>query len=62
VTALEALETALAGGAHPPTWRMLEAVGAVPVRFGQAQQFANANTREELARLEAIASGTGHQR
>lgn len=62
VTALEALQAALAGGAHPPTWRVLEAVGAVAVRFEQPQQFANANTREELARLEAGASPADHQR
>lgn len=55
VRALVPLTAALAGGAHPPTWRMLEEVGAARVHFLQPQQFANANTREELARLEAAA-------
>jgi molybdopterin-guanine dinucleotide biosynthesis protein A len=49
VGALPLLETALAGGAHPPTWRMLQAVGAEPVRFDEASAFANVNTREDLA-------------
>ena len=51
-SALPMLEAALAGGAHPPTWRMLEAVGAVTVRFEPPQAFANLNTREDLARFE----------
>ena len=53
VSALPLLETALAGGAHPPTWRTLQAVGAAPVRFDEASAFANVNTREDLAALEA---------
>lgn len=53
VSALPVLTTALAGGAHPPTWRMLEEVNAVKVRFDDAEVFANLNTREDLARLEA---------
>ncbi|MEO6081051.1 MAG: molybdenum cofactor guanylyltransferase [Steroidobacteraceae bacterium] len=53
VTALPALSAALAGGAHPPTWRVLEEAGAVKVRFDQPQAFANLNTQAELARLEA---------
>lgn len=52
VRALAQLSAALAGGAHPATWRMLDTLGAVRVHFDQAQRFANANTREELARLE----------
>lgn len=53
VSALPLLETALAGGAHPPTWRMLQAAGAEPVRFDDPAAFANVNTREDLAALEA---------
>ena len=53
VRALPQLTAALTGGAHPPTWRMLEDVGASRVHFARTGQFANANTREELARLEA---------
>jgi molybdopterin-guanine dinucleotide biosynthesis protein A len=53
VTALPMLTAALAGGDHPPTWRMLEQVGVTNVMFEPAAGFANANTREELARLEA---------
>lgn len=53
VTALPMLTAALAGGDHPPTWRMLEQVGVTKVMFEPAAGFANANTREELARLEA---------
>jgi len=53
VRALEQLSAALAGGAHPPTWRVLEALGAVKVRFDAAGDFANLNTREDLERLEA---------
>jgi molybdopterin-guanine dinucleotide biosynthesis protein A len=53
VSALPLLETALAGGAHPPTWRMLQSVGAAPVRFDDPSAFANVNTREDLAALEA---------
>ncbi len=53
VAALPLLETALAGGDHPPTWRMLQAAGAEPVRFDDASAFANVNTREDLAALEA---------
>jgi len=55
VRALAALTQALADGRHPPTWRMLESIGAVPVRFDPPGLFANANTREELARLAAMA-------
>jgi molybdopterin-guanine dinucleotide biosynthesis protein A len=53
VSALPLLETALAGGAHPPTWRTLQAAGAQPVRFDDPGAFANINTREDLAALEA---------
>ncbi len=53
VSALAALTDALAGGAHPATWRMLESIGAQRVRFNAPEAFANLNTREDL---EAIAA------
>jgi len=48
VSALPALVSALAGGAHPATWRMLESLGAQRVRFEDAAAFANLNTRADL--------------
>ena len=53
VSALVAVTEALAGGAHPATWRVLESIGAKPVRFADAAAFANLNTREELAAIAA---------
>jgi molybdopterin-guanine dinucleotide biosynthesis protein A len=53
VTALAAVSEALAGGAHPPTWRVLEALGAVAVHFEPPEAFANLNTREDLAAAQA---------
>lgn len=53
VSALGAVEAALAGGAHPSMWRMLDSVGAKRVRFGAAALFANVNTREDLAAIAA---------
>jgi molybdopterin-guanine dinucleotide biosynthesis protein A len=49
VGAQPALAQALAGGAHPPTWRMLEGLGAARVLFEPPEAFANVNTREDLA-------------
>jgi molybdopterin-guanine dinucleotide biosynthesis protein A len=57
VSALAVLDVALAEGAHPPTWRVLDSLGAVHVRFEQAERFANLNTRADL---EALAAS--HQR
>jgi molybdopterin-guanine dinucleotide biosynthesis protein A len=57
VSALPVLTAALAGGAHPPTWRMLEEAGAVKVHFDRPEAFANLNTRADLEQLEA-----GYQR
>lgn len=51
VTALEVVERALDGGDHPPTWRLLEEVGVIRVRFDQAGSFANLNTRADLEAL-----------
>lgn len=51
VTALPVVVAALADGAHPPTWRVLESIGAVHVRFPDAGAFANLNTRADLAAI-----------
>jgi molybdopterin-guanine dinucleotide biosynthesis protein A len=48
VSALPFLTEALKHGAHPPTWRTLETLGAVQVEFGPPDAFANINTREDL--------------
>ena len=53
VDALPALTEALRGGAHPPTWQMLEQLGASKVRFDPPEAFANLNTRDDLAAVEA---------
>ncbi|MGH8208607.1 MAG: molybdenum cofactor guanylyltransferase [Steroidobacteraceae bacterium] len=52
VSALEKITEALAGGAHPPTWLVLESIGATHVHFHTPVAFANLNTRADL---EAIA-------
>ncbi|HXC58969.1 MAG TPA: molybdenum cofactor guanylyltransferase [Steroidobacteraceae bacterium] len=61
VAALEAVSAALAGGVHPPTWRMLEQIGAVKVRFDPPEDFANLNTREDLQRFEALRKSANYQ-
>ena len=48
VSALAFLTEALKDGAHPPTWRTLESLGAAPVQFDPPEAFANVNTREDL--------------
>jgi molybdopterin-guanine dinucleotide biosynthesis protein A len=53
VTALGAVRAALVDGGHPPTWRLLEQLGARRVFFESRAQFANVNTREDLAAIEA---------
>jgi molybdopterin-guanine dinucleotide biosynthesis protein A len=53
VSALPVVQAAIAGGAHPPTWRVLEDIGARVVRFGPPEAFANLNTREDLAAIAA---------
>lgn len=53
VSALPVLTAALAGGQHPPTWRMLEQIGAARLHVEPPGLFANINTREDLARLQA---------
>jgi molybdopterin-guanine dinucleotide biosynthesis protein A len=52
VAALPAVRDALADGAHPPTWQLLERLGAHKVLFDDTQAFANVNTREDLAAIE----------
>lgn len=56
VAALAVVREALAGGAHPPTWQVLERVGARKVFFEDPEAFANINTRDDLAALEAARS------
>ncbi len=52
VAALPAVRAALADGAHPPTWQVLEQLGARKARFDDAAAFANVNTRADLAALQ----------
>jgi molybdenum cofactor guanylyltransferase len=56
VSALPQVAEALSGGHHPPTWRLLEQVGAQRVRFSAAECFANVNTVEDLAALSRVAA------
>ena len=51
VTALSTVRAALAGGAHPPTWQLLEQIGARKVLFERPERFANVNTRDDLAAI-----------
>jgi molybdopterin-guanine dinucleotide biosynthesis protein A len=51
VSALGKLTEALADGAHPATWLMLESIGAIRVRFPQPEAFTNVNTRADLAAI-----------
>ena len=60
VAALPMVEAALEGGAHPPTWQVLERVGARKIRFDSPAAFANLNTREDLAAVEAQRSRSRH--
>jgi molybdopterin-guanine dinucleotide biosynthesis protein A len=59
VTALPVVAAALAGGAHPPTWRVLESIGAMHVRFPDPEAFANLNTRADLAAIAQRFKGVG---
>ena len=54
VAALPLVRESLAGGAHPPTWRVLERAGAHKVLFERADAFANVNTRADLAAVECL--------
>jgi molybdopterin-guanine dinucleotide biosynthesis protein A len=53
VSALSSVTAALEGGAHPPTWRLLQTLGATRVRFDDEAAFANVNTRADLAAIAA---------
>ena len=53
VSALPQVTEALQGGAHPPTWRLLQTLGATRVRFADEAAFANVNTRADLAAIAA---------
>ena len=53
VAALPSVSEALKGGAHPPTWQVLERLGARKIFFDRPEAFANINTREDLAVIEA---------
>jgi len=53
VAALPAVREALAGGAHPPTWQVLERLGARKVSFERPETFANINTTSDLAAAAA---------
>ena len=53
VSVLPQLTEALQGGNHPPTWRLLQSLGATRVRFAEALDFANINTRADLAAIAA---------
>ena len=53
VSALTVVREALAGGAHPPTWQVLEGLGARKVWFERAEAFANVATRDDLAAIAA---------
>ena len=59
VTSLPDVREALRAGAHPPTWQMLERLGARKVFFGSPEAFANINTREDLAAVQARARRAG---
>lgn len=60
VTALPTVRAALADGAHPPTWQLLERLDARRVFFEPAEQFANINTRGDLAAAEAALAHAQH--
>ena len=57
VTSLPDVRDALRGGAHPPTWQMLERIGARKVFFDSPEAFVNVNTREDLEAAQAQPRG-----
>jgi molybdopterin-guanine dinucleotide biosynthesis protein A len=58
VTSLPDVREALRAGAHPPTGPMRERIGARKVLFDGPEAFANVNTREDLAAVQAQVRGT----
>ena len=61
VTSLPSVREALRDGAHPPTWQMLERIGARKAFFDDPGAFANVNTREDLAAVQAQARRAGRR-
>lgn len=59
VSALADVTAALAHGAHPPTWRLLDSLGARHVRFEDAAAFMNLNTPADLAAVAARLAAAG---
>lgn len=59
VSALPRLAAALEHGQHPPVWRILDELGAARVHFDPPEAFANINTVEDLARLQARLAARG---
>ncbi len=53
VAALSVVREALADGAHPATWQVLQQVGARKVLFERPEEFANVNTPADLASVAA---------
>lgn len=53
VAALPAVRELLAARGHPPTWQVLDRLGARRVPFEPPEAFANVNTRDELAEVAA---------
>ena len=52
ISALDKVTESLANGAHPPTWSVLDSIGAARVRFQNPQEFVNVNTRGDLATIQ----------
>ena len=52
VAALPIVRDALTGGAHPPTWQVLERLGARKVFFEGPEAFANVNTPDDLSAVK----------
>jgi len=59
VAALPAVRDALTGGAHPPTWQLLERLGARKVFFERPEAFANVNTPDDLSGVK-VQRSRGH--
>jgi len=62
VSALARVTEALQEGRHPPTWLVLESIGAVRVRFSSPEAFANINTRADLAAIAGRLEREGWER
>jgi molybdopterin-guanine dinucleotide biosynthesis protein A len=62
VSALATVVEALADGAHPATWRLLERIGAKRVQFARPEAFANVNTRADLATVAGRLELEAHAR